>query len=93
MNEIAMVTIKKVTLKEHHLSSDPIKQILHYSNGVRFFPPFTSLAIIHYEKEPGYCLIHICDDSLQTDTWHKHLTMFSTKLNGSSALSVESGLM
>jgi len=39
------VAVKKLTLKEHHLSPGRTKRTLSDSNGVRPFPPFTSLAI------------------------------------------------
>jgi hypothetical protein len=70
---MGMVAIKKVTLKEHHLSPSRTKHILSDSNGVRPFPPFTSLTVARYGEEPGYYLMHICDNSLGTDTWHETL--------------------
>jgi hypothetical protein len=73
MAGMGMVTIKKVTLKAHHLSPGRATHTLADSAGLRSFPTFTSLAIAQYAGEPGYYLVHICDDNLQTDTWHNTL--------------------
>jgi hypothetical protein len=73
MADMGMVTIKKVTLKEHHLSPGRTQHSLSDSDGVRPFPPFTSLAITRYGEDPGYYLMHICDENLGTDTWHETL--------------------
>ena len=68
-----MVAIKKVTLKDHHLSPGRTKHALSDGNGVRPFPPFTSLAITQFGGKAGYYLMHICDAHLGTDTWHETL--------------------
>src|SRR5580698_7335435 len=68
-----MIAIKKVILKEHHLNPGRTKHILSDSTGMRPFPPFTSLAITRYGKDPGYYLMHICDGGLGTDTFHETL--------------------
>lgn len=73
MAGVEMIAIKKVTLREHHLSPGRTKHTLSDSNGVSPFPPFTSLAITRYLDGSGYYLMHICENHLGTDTWHETL--------------------
>jgi hypothetical protein len=74
MTCMGMVTIKKVKLKEHHLSPGRMEHTLHDSTGVRHFPPFTSLAITRSGDDTGYYLMHLCDNHIGTDTYHETLT-------------------
>jgi hypothetical protein len=73
MAGMKMVAIKKVKLKEHHLNPGRTKHTLSDEKGLRPFPPFTSLAITQYGNEPGYYLMHICEDNTGTDTFHEPL--------------------
>jgi hypothetical protein len=70
---MAMVAIRRVELGAHHLNPGRTKHTLHDDKGVRPFPPFTSLAITRYGDDPGYYLMHICNDNTGTDTWHEGL--------------------
>jgi hypothetical protein len=70
---MGMLAIKRVKLTHHHLNPSRTKHTLSDSTGVRPFPPFTSLAITQYGDDPGYYLMHICDNNLGTDTWHETL--------------------
>jgi hypothetical protein len=68
-----MIAIRRVKLEAHHLQPGRTKHTLHDANGIRPFPPFTSLAIARYGDDAGYYLMHICADRTGTDTWHQTL--------------------
>jgi hypothetical protein len=69
---MGMTTIKKVKL-DHHLNPGRTQHTLHDEKGARPFPPFSSLAITQSEGHAGYYLMHLCNDSAGTDTWHETL--------------------
>ena len=70
---MGMTAIKRVKLTDHHLTPGRAKHTLVDSDGVRPFPPFTSLTITQSTDDPGFYLMHLCDDHLGTDTWHETL--------------------
>jgi hypothetical protein len=64
-----MIAIRKVVLDEQHLRPGRTK---HTFNGEEF-PPFTSLAICQYPGDPGFYLMHICENGQAADTRHENL--------------------
>ena len=64
-----MIAIRKVVLREHHLSPG---RTSHYIDG-REFAPFKSLAITTYPGDSGCYLMHITADGQCADTWHETL--------------------
>jgi hypothetical protein len=68
-----MTAIRKVALTEHHLRPGRTKHTLSDSQGRREFPPFTSLVIAKYPEDPGFYLMHVCENGQGTDTWHETL--------------------
>jgi hypothetical protein len=68
-----MVAIRRVKLEEHHLNPGRTKHTISDANGIRPFPPFTSLAITRYGEGNACYLMHICDDNSVADTWHETL--------------------
>jgi hypothetical protein len=73
MLSMGMTAIKKVRLKAHHLSPGRTEHAFSDGSGTRPFPPFTSLAITRLNDEPGYYLMHLCDNHFGTDTHHATL--------------------
>jgi len=68
-----MIAIKKVVLNERHLRPGRTKHRLSDSQGLRDFPPFVSLVITRYPEDPGFYLMHVCEDGQGADTWHETL--------------------
>lgn len=68
-----MIAIKRAALNEGHLRPGRTKHTLIDSKGAREFPSFTSLAICQYPGDSGYYLMHLCEGSEGTDTWHENL--------------------
>lgn len=68
-----MKVIRKVTLQNHHFSPGRTR---HYdvNGGVQTeFPPFKSLAITVYPRDPGYYFMHVSENRQCTDAWHSTL--------------------
>jgi hypothetical protein len=68
-----MAAIKRVVLSERHLRPGRTKHSLCDSQGTREFPPFTSLDISQFPGDPGYFLMHLCENGECADSWHQTL--------------------
>jgi hypothetical protein len=67
------LTIKKVTLGDHHLKPGRTAHSIVDRSGTRPFPPFVSLAITNYYGGIGFYQTHLCADGSTADTWHESL--------------------
>lgn len=62
--------IKRVQLGDHHLNPGRTKHSVSNGMSVQPFPAFVSLAVVQYEGDAGYFLMHICRDGSVADTYH-----------------------
>jgi hypothetical protein len=64
------ITLKRVVLGTQHLRPGRTKHRIMDTQGMRDFPPFVSLEIVHYPDENSYYLFHISETGEIADTCH-----------------------
>jgi hypothetical protein len=68
-----LISVKRVLLGPQHFTPGRTLHTIHDKDGSRPFPPFTSLAIAHYEESYEFYLFRISGDGQVADTWHQSL--------------------
>lgn len=71
--ELQTTVLRRVKLEERHASTGQTRHTLVDQHGSRPFAAFTSLEVVQFSNDPGYYLMHICEDGSGTDTYHSSL--------------------